>query len=168
MCCSVCEESYLQLPQGVVTLLLSCCLLGTECDQLVNTLRHCPETHTHPLLLARMSSTFVSFLLLHCRPITVMDSHSTQEGWVRPEFAFCLVEHRQALAKASIFLIRHREISQALGPLGLAAQLFTGGRRGTPSRQMWLRNSDSEGDILKQIQSLDLEFICTGKFCAVI
>lgn len=44
----VCEESYLQLPQGVVTLLLSCCLLCTERYQLVNTLCHRPETHRQP------------------------------------------------------------------------------------------------------------------------
>lgn len=101
--------------------------------------------HTHILKLAHVSSSFVSFLLLQLEhavagPLTVMDSHSTQEGWVRPEFVFCLVEHRQAWAKASIFLIRHREISQALSPLGLAARLLTGGRRGTPPRQMQLRS----------------------------
>lgn len=45
---SVCEDGYLQLPQGVVTLLLSCCLLGAERDQLVNTLCHRPETHRQP------------------------------------------------------------------------------------------------------------------------
>lgn len=55
---SVCEDGYLQLPQGVVTLLLSCCLLGTERDQLVNTLCHCPETHrrSHRLFSSHMVS----------------------------------------------------------------------------------------------------------------
>lgn len=48
VCYPVCEESYLQLPQGVVTLLLSCCLLRTERYQLVNTLCHRPETHRQP------------------------------------------------------------------------------------------------------------------------
>lgn len=47
---------------------------------------------------------------------------------------FSLVEHRQALAKASIFLIRQREVSQAQSPVGPAARLLTRGRMLTLSR----------------------------------
>lgn len=75
---SVCEDGYLQLPQGVVTLLLSCCLLGTECDQLVNTLCHCPETHRQPH--RRFSSHMCS---LHARTAW-LHSHSLAHAFSSP------------------------------------------------------------------------------------
>lgn len=57
--CTVCEDDYLQLPQGVITLLLPRCLLRTERYQLVNALCHRPETHkaaTQPLKFPHVSS----------------------------------------------------------------------------------------------------------------
>ncbi len=133
---SACEGGYLQLPQGVVTLLLSCCLLGTERDQLVNTLCHCPETHRQP---HRLFSSYMcplhactvwlrSHMLLastiqawHRWPLAAIGSHGAQECQDCLKFVFSLAEHRQALAKASIFLIRQREVSQAQSPAGPAA-----------------------------------------------
>lgn len=72
---SACEDVYLQLPQGVVTLLLSCCLLGTERDQLVNTLCHSPETHrqTH----RHFSPHRCPFLHMHSLALLI-----TQHTWV--------------------------------------------------------------------------------------
>ena len=150
---SVCEDGYLQLPQGVVTLLLSCCLLGTERDQLVNTLCHCPETHRQPhrLFSSHMcpvhartawphsltlthshthSHMLLAALFKHATagPLSAIGYHGTQECRDCLEFVLSFAEHRQALAKASIFLIRQREVSQAQSPAGPAAWFCSGGR----------------------------------------
>lgn len=124
--CGVRKGGYLQLSQGVVTLLLSCCLLGTERDQLVNTLCHGPETHKATRLSSSCSHSLASLThdasssiqARNCRPLEWNRPTRECRDWV--EFVFSFVEHRQALADASIFLIRPREVSQARSPAGPA------------------------------------------------
>lgn len=88
--------------------------------------------------------------------LSLRRANSAQECRDCLEFAFSLAEHRQALAKASIFLIRQGEVSQAQSPAGPAAWLLTSGRIHTPS-------SNAEHTLLRR----GIQMQQWGRFCDI-